>query len=69
MAKAWPGNLASVCRLFALQLLIASHKQFRGGSGRWSPSVLAFSFRVWGLVSREHDVLVSNVYMNHESMN
>ena len=35
--------------IFALQLLIASHKQFRGGgSGGKSPPVLAFSLRVWG---------------------
>ena len=40
-------GLSSICRLFALQLLIASHKQFRGVWGM-SP---AFSSRVWGLVS------------------
>ena len=47
--------------IFAFQLLIASHKQFRGGSGGQSPPVLAFSLRVWGLVSREYDVLVFSV--------
>ena len=44
--------------IFALQLLIASHKQLRGGSGGQSPPVLAFSLGVWGLVSQEYDVLV-----------
>ena len=38
-------------------LLIASHKQFRGQS----PSVLAFSLMVLGLVSQEYDVLVFSV--------
>ena len=47
--------------IFALQLLIAGHKQFRGGSGGQSPPVLAFSLRVLGLVSREYDVLVFSV--------
>ena len=47
--------------IFALQLLIAGHKQFRGGSGGQSPPVLAFSLRVLGLVSREYDVLVYSV--------
>ena len=44
--------------IFALQLLIASHKQFKGGSGGQSPPVLALSLRVWGLVSQEYGVLV-----------
>ena len=44
----------------ALQLLIASHKQFRGFWGA-VPPVLAFSLRVLGLVSREYDVLVFSV--------
>ena len=44
--------------IFALQLLIASHKQFRRGSGGQSPPVLAFSLRVFGLVSQEYNVLV-----------
>ena len=44
--------------IFALQLLIASHKQLRGGSGGQSPPVLAFSLRVLGLVSQEYDVFV-----------
>ena len=46
--------------IFALQLLTASHKQLRGGSGGQSPPppVLAFSLRVLGLVSQEYDVLV-----------
>ena len=47
--------------IYALQLLIASHKQFRGGSGGRSPPVLAFSLGVWGLVSQEYDVLVFSV--------
>ena len=47
--------------IFALQLLITSHKQFRGGSGGQSPPVLAFSLRVWGLVGCEYDVLVFSV--------
>ena len=44
--------------IFALQLLIAGHKQFRGVLGGQSPPILAFSLRVLGLVSREYDVLV-----------
>ena len=44
--------------IFVLQLLIASHKQFRRGSGGQSLPVLAFSFRVLGLVSQEYHVLV-----------
>ena len=44
--------------IFALQLLIATHKQLRGASGGQSPPVLAFSLRVLGLVSQEYDVLV-----------
>ena len=43
---------------FALQLLIASHKQLGGGSGGQNSPVLAFSLRVLGLVSQEYDVLV-----------
>ena len=38
------------------RLLMTSHKQFRGVLGA-KPPVLAFSFRVWVLVSREYDVL------------
>ena len=44
--------------IFVLQLLIATHKQLRGGSGEQSSPVLAFSLRVLGLVSQEYDVLV-----------
>ena len=47
--------------ILALQLLIAGDKQFRGSSGGQSPPVLAFSLRVWGIVSREYDVLVFSV--------
>ena len=47
--------------IFALQLLIAGHKQFRGGSGGQSPPVLAFSLGVLGLVSQEYNVLVFSV--------
>ena len=44
---------------FALQLLIASHKQLKGVLGAEPPPpVLAFSLRVLGLVSQEYDVLV-----------
>ena len=57
-------STSSLSTIFALQLVIASHKQFRGGgggSGGQSPPVLAFSLRVWGLVSWEYDVLVFSV--------
>ena len=47
--------------IFALQLLIASHKQFKGGSGGQSPPVLEFSLRVLCLASREYKVLVFSV--------
>ena len=47
--------------IFALQLLTASHKQFRGVLGGQSPPVLAFSSRVLGLVSQEYNVIVFSV--------
>ena len=46
--------------IYTLQLLIASHKQFRGFWGA-EPPVLAFSLGVLGLVSQEYDVLVFGV--------
>ena len=46
--------------IYTLQLLIASHKQFRGFWGA-EPPVLAFSLGVLGLVSQEYDVLVFSV--------
>ena len=52
--------------IYALQLLIASHKQFRGVLGA-EPPVVAFSLGFLGLVSQEYDVLVFSVQTNRES--
>ena len=43
--------------IFALQLLITSHKHFRGVLGA-EPPILVFSLRIWSLVSQKYDVLV-----------
>ena len=44
-----PGlSTPSSSTIFALQLLIASHKQFVGGLGVEPLAALAFSLRVWG---------------------